>query len=193
MFSKDFISQCMQQDRKALNALYDLLKVQLMATATRYTQDNEEAKSNVNQAFVRIVTNLSKYNHDLSFMAWANRIIINVSIDEYNKKNKLRKINLVHTDFTETQHFTEPVETPFYHEEHSGKELIELIKKLPPTTAKVFNLYAIDGYSHDEIGEMLGMKNASSRWHLSNARQMLQEFLVKKKASNMTSMTTMIE
>lgn len=187
MFSKEFILLCVKQDRKALNELFELIKGPLMALACRYNKDIEEAKSLVNQSFVQIVTNLDKYNPDLPFMSWAKKVSINLMINEFHKKNGVRKVEMVYTSFERGEFSDELIELPEDMADNSGQELVDMVNNLPPTTAKVFNLFALDGYKHEEVAKILGITSGASRWHVSNARILLKEMLEKRKTQIATN------
>jgi RNA polymerase sigma factor (sigma-70 family) len=177
---KKLLHKCIQADRKAQNELYGLLHPMMAAISMRYTDDRDEAQGYVSVGFVKIVLNLEKLKDEAIFWAWAKRVFINALLDEYKKYEKYRRLDVVHTGFS-----VEPVDKADYlvetELEINADELMSIINSLPPTSAKVFNLFAIDDYSHNEIAELLEISVGTSRWHLNNARNLLKEKLEKKK------------
>lgn len=147
----------------------------LIGVCWRYAKDKEQAVEYMNVGFVRVLMNLKQYRKDIPFELWARRVMINSIINEY-KKNKRwnEKISDVKEErFIDVQGDSDISE----HQE----ELLDLIRqhslKLPPMTLKVFNLYAIDGYMHNEIAELLGISEGTSAWHYSEAKRRIRQML----------------
>lgn len=174
--TSDLLKQCQKNDRKAQNELYRQCFSFLMGISLRYAKDREEAKALVNFGFFKIVTNLEKYSEEIVFEVWVRRIMINCIIDEYRKDRKRREHQQT-TDFSEAASFLHPVDFNQAAKEIDAEQLEIMIRKLPAMSQKVFNLYAIDGYSHKEIAEMLGISDGTSKWHVSFARKSLQQML----------------
>ena len=162
-------------DRKAQHALYRDCFPVLMAVCARYRRDEQDAAAAVNSGFLKIIQNLDRYDPAAPFVAWIRRIMINVLIDEFRKEKKWRS----HTVFSEE---TQP-ETPdasFWNEAEQRLQvayLESLLRRLPPMTQKVFNLFAIDGFSHQEISASLHISEGTSKWHVHQARSRLQLWL----------------
>jgi RNA polymerase sigma-70 factor (ECF subfamily) len=176
--SQQLIQDCKNGDRKAQFQLYKSCFNVLMGVCMRYKKDEPEAASVLNMGFLKIVTNLEKYRPEVPFEAWIRRIMINTVIDEFRKNRKVREL-IEHTDFSEAEPYTKVVSYNTADQLFDAERLEGFIKQLPPVSQKVFNLYAIDGYSHKEIGEMLGMSDGTSKWHLSSGRKKLQEMIQK--------------
>ena len=170
---EELIDACIDNDRLAQNKLYKLVFSYLMSLCIRYKKDYDSAGNSLNAIFLKILTHIGDHNlHSSSFQAWIKRIAVNHLIDEYRKEQREKQ----HLVFQEKLNGKE-VE----HEVHDSgmlkmesEYLIEMIAELPPRTAAVFNLYAIDGYKHKEIAEMLDISVNTSKWHLRDARQKLQ-------------------
>lgn len=173
---QQLIADCRNGDRKAQFQLYKSCFNVLMGVCMRYKKDKAEAASVLNQGFLKILTNLEKYNPKVPFEAWIRRIMINTVIDEFRKNRKVREL-IEHTDFTDHQAVNYQVDYNAADQMFDAERLEAFIKRLPPVSQKVFNLFAIDGYSHKEIGDMLGISDGTSKWHLSSARKKLQEML----------------
>ena len=125
---------------------------------------------------MKIVTNLDKFPDKIPFEHWARRIMINTNIDEY-RRNKRRKESISYQDFEEGSKVWNAYKFEHVHEKFNAEELENMIQSLQGDTQKVFNLYAIDGYSHKEISDMLAIPIGTSKWHLSKARSQLREMI----------------
>jgi len=122
---------------------------------------------------MKILTHLPEYRKGVgSFQAWIKRIAVNHLIDEYRKEQREKK-HLSFQDEVHTQELGNNSANSGF-EKLESQYLREMIAALPPKTAAVFNLYAIDGYKHKEIAEMLEISVNTSKWHLSDARKKLQ-------------------
>lgn len=169
------IERCLQEDRRAQGELYRLLYKQLIGTCWRYAIDKEQAVEYLNLGFVRILLNLKQYRPEVPFELWARRVTINTIINEFKKNKVWKDRNRVGLPDFMMQRTEES--------ELSGaqEEMLEAIRskalQLPPMTLKVFNLFAIDGYSHSEISEMLGISEGTSAWHFSDAKRRIREGL----------------
>lgn len=182
----ELLARCRENDRKAHNELYRQCFGYLLAICRRYSNNREDAESLLNQGFLKIIIHLDKYREEVPFGSWIGRIMVNTIIDEF-RKDKKRRENMSGLEIDEV-HSTSNVD---FNEaaKHLDTEALELlIQKLPETSKKVFNLYAIDGYTHKEIGEMLNMSDGTSKWHVSYARKSLQEML-KKTMQKMMSLS----
>lgn len=164
-------------DRKAQYALYRACFPVLMAVCVRYRRDEQEAVSALNQGFLKIINNLDRYRREeVPFEAWIRRIMINTAIDEFRREKKWRELTVFAEDF-ERSFPEEPISWEDNHKRVDLQQLETLMRRLPPVTQQVFNLFALDGFSHKEIAEMLGMSEGTSKWHVNAARQKLQGWL----------------
>lgn len=163
-------------DRKAQYALFRACYPVLMAVCVRYRRDGQEAVSALNNGFLKIVQNLDRYSPEAPFEAWIRRIMINTMIDMFRRDKKWRDAVvyvdeiapggvLDHTTWNDAEH------------QLNAQYLESLLRRLPPVTQQVFNLFALDGFSHREISEMLDMSEGTSKWHVSFARKQLQSWI----------------
>lgn len=178
--STQLIQDCRAGKRDAQFKLYRACFSGLMAVCLRYKKDKDEAAAILNTGFMKILTKLDTYSLDVPFVAWTKRIMINTIIDEFRKSRKVREL-MEYTDFSETDTFDDAVNWNEAEDKFDLEALMMMVRCLPPVTQNVFNLYAIDGYNHREIGEMLGMSQGTSKWHLSSARKKLQEMILQNK------------
>ena len=159
-------------DRKAQYTLYRACYPVLMAVCVRYRRDEQEAVSALNNGFLKIVQHLDRYSPEAPFEAWIRRIMINTMIDMFRRDKKWRSL----TVFTgEVERQSDPGNVAWNDAEHhlNTQFLESLLRRLPPVTQQVFNLFALDGFSHREIGEMLDMRECTSKCHVRFARKPL--------------------
>lgn len=124
--------------------------------------------------FLKILSNLKKYDTTAPFKPWARRIMINTLINEY-KKEKVLIQNIQYVEqYYETEDFSE-MSTAVSRIDH--QQIYHFIEQLPPATQQVFNLYFVDGYKHREIAELLEITEGTSKWHLNSAKEKLKTML----------------
>ncbi|MCK5872869.1 MAG: sigma-70 family RNA polymerase sigma factor, partial [Methylococcales bacterium] len=172
---KDILKKCRKNDRRAQFELYELCYPILMSVCLRYERNKESAEELLNLGFYKILTKLDKYDPKVPFEAWIRRVTINTVIDEFRKKSRDK-----HT-FLEKLEGTVPIANMSYNEadlKFDAAELEEMIRQLPETSQKVFNLYIVDGYNHKEIGKLLGISEGTSKWHLSTSRKTLKKRII---------------
>jgi RNA polymerase sigma-70 factor (ECF subfamily) len=170
----DIILGCAKQDRRAQNALYNQYHSVLLGVCHRYVRSEDEAVGLLNLGFLKILNNIDKYNEELVFVAWAKRILINTIIDEF-RKNKNHREQIKYQDFEEYHSFEGAVDFNFADQNLDIQHIYAFIQELPAVSRQVFNLSIIDGYTHAEIGKMIGIAEGTSKWHLSFARKFLME------------------
>lgn len=165
------LKECRKNSRIAQSEVYRLCYSEAMKVAMRYTQHNDEALEVMNSSFLKAFLYIQEFKGDENnFFGWLKRIIINKALDHLRRNVKYEKnVNLdVVEGHTTTDEFSMDYDN-----------IISLIQRLPSRTAAVFNLFAIEGYSHKEISEMLNITEANSKYHLHTARKSLQEWLFK--------------
>lgn len=160
------------RDRRAQLELYTMCFDQLMGVARRYKNNDEDRQTLVNNAFIKIIVNLHKYE-DNNFGGWVKRIIMNEVIDDYRKQKK----------YNEFINMDQPIdnlniiEAGAAEHVHSEEALLAMVETLPNATKHVFNLFAIDGFSHKEICDQLNISLETSKWHMKEARKRLKMLL----------------
>ncbi|MCB0526792.1 MAG: RNA polymerase sigma factor [Saprospiraceae bacterium] len=164
-------------DRKAQYALYRSCFPVLMAVCMRYRRDEQDAVAALNLGFLKIINNIPSYRRDkVPFEAWIRRIMINTAIDEFRKEKKWRELT-VFADDLEKAYPEEPIVWTEPEKRLDIQQLEAMVQRLPPITQQVFNLFALDGFSHKEISKMLGMSEGTSKWHVNSARNKLKELI----------------
>jgi RNA polymerase sigma-70 factor (ECF subfamily) len=148
----------------------------------RYRNNKEDAEFIANKAFLKVLSNLDQIGGDVPFEPWLRRIMINTAIDDFRKEK--RGLSKVDIDGEYQDEFFSSGESVHddLHLEFTAEELESMIQTLPDLSQQVFNLFAIDGYNHQEISEMLSMSEGTSRWHVSSARSKLKQMMKKKRS-----------
>lgn len=167
-FDIQLIESCKKGDRAAQKAIYNLLAPRMFPICIRYIGDRTSAEDILQEGFITLFTKIESYKGDGSFEGWARKIFVNTALMSLRKKDTLKmseELEAVKSMKTET---SSQIETIGY------KELMELVMSLPPGFRTVFNMYAIEGYSHKEIAETLGVTETTSRTQFSRARAWLQ-------------------
>lgn len=170
MKEKELIEGALRGDERASRALFERYAPMLMGVCQRYCRTQAEAEDVLQDAFIRLFEKLPMYGFQGSFAGWARRLTVNVALKTYQRKRYTMEQNGI-------DHLPEEGGAPTAYADLGEQELLEMIKALPDGYRLVFNLYAIEGYSHKEIGELLDIQEASSRSQLLKARKMLQRQL----------------
>lgn len=167
---KDFIEACIRQERWAQQRLYEEHYSQLMAVCLRYAKDQDEALDILHEGFIKVFRNIKKYKAGTSLKAWLHRIMVNTSIDYYRKMVRRR------TEDIDEAYDLEGSD-PTIIDKMSADEILKLVQSLSTSYRMVFNLYVVEGYSHKEIAEQLGINESTSRSNLVKARGKLQDLI----------------
>ena len=167
MQEKELIEGALAGEERASRLLFERYAPLLMGVCQRYCRTQAEAEDVLQDAFIRLFEKLPKYGFKGSFAGWARRLTVNVALKTYQRKRfQMEQAGL--------ENITDRGGAPTAYAELGEQELLDLIQRLPDGYRIVFNLYAIEGYSHKEIGDMLGIQEASSRSQLLKARKVLQ-------------------
>lgn len=142
-------------------------------------KQEELAREMYNQVFVKIIFSLKKFDQSKDFSKWAKTIAINALIDEYRKSKRYREIINENIEVASSSYFTEANEVITDIELTEEQELVNgVLQNLPPVSRRVFSMFTMEGFSHQEISEMLNMSKGTSKWHVSNARQLLKKYVM---------------
>jgi RNA polymerase sigma factor (sigma-70 family) len=162
---KKLINDCQNNDRKAQQQLYELFSSKLFAVCLKYSRNYEEAQDNFQDGFVLIFKKIEQYSFKGSFEGWLKRVMINNVLQQYRKETLL---SLVH------ENIEDDTEIEIEEEDLSMEFLTKIIQELPDRYRLVFNLYVIDGYSHQDIAEMASISVGTSKSNLARARAILK-------------------
>jgi RNA polymerase sigma-70 factor (ECF subfamily) len=168
----DLIEGCRRNNRAAQKALYNQMAGKMMAVCCRYVKDRMEAEDILVTSFTKVFERIDQFKGDGSFEGWVRRIVVNESLS-YLRKNKTMYLEtgLENADREASQ---QDIDTDL-----EAEDLLRMVAELPPGYRMVFNLYAIDGFSHQEIAEQIGISESTSKSQLSRARMHLQAKLQK--------------
>ncbi|MBC8048010.1 MAG: RNA polymerase sigma factor [Fimbriimonadaceae bacterium] len=172
------LKKCASGERQAQNKLYKQSFSLLMGVCSRYTKNKDDAMALLNLGFCKILMHADKYKEHIPPELWMRRVMINTAIDEF-RKNKNYNEQTQLKDFSDhsVELSYDDSEANLYDAKIESERLQQMLNELPNITGKVFNLFAIDGYSHKEIAELLGMSEGTSKWHVNNARTLLKQML----------------
>lgn len=167
----DLINGCIDNDRKAQERLYKQFYVAMMSVCMRYTRNEDDAMEVLHNGFLKVYKNIHRFDSlKAGLYTWIRSIMIHSAIDFIRQ-------NVKHSRQVEIDKATEPYIDSEAVEKLNAQELLQVVRKLPPATQTVFNLYIIEGFTHKEIGIMIGISEGTSKWHLSEARRLMRKLL----------------
>ena len=169
----DLIYQCQSNNRKAQTELYQLYKDRLFALSLKYCKNTADAEDVLQESFITIFSKIKQYQARGSFEGWLKRIIINKSIDKY-RENKLKFLPVIEDQIEDVTIDDNLVNNS------SLDTLLKVIQELPDRYRLVFNLYEMDGYSHQDISEMMQISVGTSKSNLHRAKLNLKKKLEKQ-------------
>ena len=173
MDEESLIAGCIKGNQMAQKALFDSFSPKFFALCLRYMKSSDDAEDVLQEGMVKIFTKLPEYKGKGSFEGWMRRIIVNTCLDQIRKNQKLKlDVSIDKEEYKLSMNAN-------ILENMSANELIEEIKKMPPGYRVVFNMFAIEGYSHQEIAEKLGVKESTSKSQYLRARAYLKERIEK--------------
>ena len=164
-----WIRESLQGNTRAQKSIYDLLAPKMYAVCLRYMGSRDAAQDILQDGFVTLFSKLDTYSGEGSFEGWARRIFVNTALMSLRKNDALK--NSVDAEEARSLSDTSPTAL----QNIGYKDLLRLIGELPPGFRTVFNMYVLEGYSHKEIAEELGISEVTSRSQLQRARLALQE------------------
>ena len=167
------IEKAKEGDRRAQKAIYDALSGKMYAVCLRFMSDRLAAEDVLQEGFVTLFAKLDSYSGEGSFEGWARKIFVNTALMNLRKNDVLKDSTDVEAAWDISS------DAPSAIQQISYKELERAIAQLPAGFRTVFNMYVVEGYSHAEIAEQLGISEATSRSQLLRARAMLQAKLKK--------------
>ncbi|MDO3624765.1 RNA polymerase sigma factor [Mucilaginibacter sp. BT774] len=173
------IGGCIRKDRGSQKMLYKAFYGFSMGICLRYANNRDEAAEVMNQGFFKVFTRIDTYDTTRPFKAWLGKIMTNVSIDYYRANLKMAYAD----DLDKAENMTDG-ELP--DRKLNYEDLLAMVQRLPNAYRTVFNLYAIEGYTHEEIGKMLEISSGTSKSNLHKARQKLKQMILEadSKANN---------
>ncbi|MCA6074937.1 RNA polymerase sigma factor [Fulvivirga sedimenti] len=171
---KALIRGCQQGDRLSQRELYDRFAGQMLAISKRYSKSELEAEDILQESFIKIFRNISNFREESSLYFWIKRIVVNTALN--SQRSKLYSFPM--SDVYELPlHVGEKFTLADFHFE----ELLQMVRELPDGCQTIFNLFAIEGYTHRDIAGMLGISEGTSKSQYARARSLLQEKILKEK------------
>ncbi|MBI1223138.1 MAG: sigma-70 family RNA polymerase sigma factor [Bacteroidetes bacterium] len=173
MTEKELIQGCKENKRLHQEALYRKYSRKLFGICLRYANSEMEAEDTMQEVFIRIFTKIGQYKEGGSFEGWLNRVCVNHAIEVYRRNKRLVFIESYEGDYEESY------DTRLL-EKLGADEITQLINTMPEGYRMVFNLYAIEGYTHKDIGEIMGISEGTSKSQFSRAKGHLVKLLAKQ-------------
>lgn len=167
---RDYIEACILKESWALKKLYEDHYSIMFPVCMRYANNDDDALDILHDGFIKVFNNLEKYQIGTSLVAWIKRIMVNTAIDYYRKETRRRTADL-------DQVVDLSSDDPDVISSLSAEELLSSLQQLSPAYRSVFNMYVIEGYSHKELADILGITESTSRSNLVKARHKLKEII----------------
>ncbi|MBK9420835.1 MAG: sigma-70 family RNA polymerase sigma factor [Flavobacteriales bacterium] len=171
MVRDSLLADCIRKDPRAEHELYTALYPMMMSICSRYERNRQDASARMNDGFLKVLLNLKNRKPEVPFEPWVCRIMINTVIDNFRRERERKAHETMDAPVSEYA----VAEVNDYLRNMEAEAFAALLQRVPEMSRKVFNLFAIDGFSHVEIAKMLGIKEGTSKWHVSHARQTLQQ------------------
>lgn len=162
------VKGCKKGNSRSQEKLYNLFSAAMYGLCLRYASNEDDAKDILQDGFVKVFQKIDQVTEPKAFPGWIRRVIINTALEKYRSQVLLQRIDESHLAMKEEV-------SGDVLDQLNAETLVDLIKDLSPKYRMVFNLYAIEGYSHKEVGEMLEISEGTSKSNLSRARVVLQE------------------
>jgi len=168
----DLINGCIDGNRRMQEELYRRFSPRMYAVCLRYAGNGEEAQDILQDGFIKVFKKLESFRGDGSFEGWIRRIFVNTAIEHFRRKKYL-------TPVTEKEENTIEGNYASALDDLGAKDIMALVQQLSPGYRTVFNMYVVEGYSHKEIGDILGISEGTSKSQLSRAKVILQDMVRK--------------
>lgn len=172
MTDEQLVKECVSGNAIAQKKFYDLFARKMLGVCMRYTKDIDEAQDVLQDGFIKIFNKLPDFESKGSLEGWVRRIMVNTALDHY-RKNKKHQANV---DVNSVEYMLE--KDDFTIESINAEDLLKIIQAIPEGYRVVFNLFAIEGYSHKEIADRLGVTESTSKSQFSRAKKLLRKLLI---------------
>ncbi|GAA4301488.1 sigma-70 family RNA polymerase sigma factor [Compostibacter hankyongensis] len=168
------VRECLQQNAGAQKALYERFSGRMLGVCYRYARNQADAEDMLQEGFIKVFTHLEQYRSDGALEGWIRRIMVTTAIN-YLKRNKSFQQSLELDEALQVSS-AEQSDLPLH-----TKDIIAIIRSLPLGYRSIVNLYAVEGYSHKEIGDILGIAESTSRSQYARARGLLMRLIEERK------------
>lgn len=166
----DLINGCLQGNRRMQEELYRRFSPRMYAVCLRYAGNAEEAEDILQEGFIKVFKKLDSFRGEGSFEGWMRRIFVNTAIEHFRRKRYLMPVTEKEENTIEGKYISAL-------DELGAKDIMALIQELSPGYRTVFNMYVVEGYTHKEIADMLGISEGTSKSQLSRAKVILQDMV----------------
>lgn len=166
----DLIKGCMEGNRRMQEELYSRFSSRMYAVCLRYAGNAEEAEDILQEGFIKVFKKLDSFRSEGSFEGWVRRIFVNTAIEHFRRKRYLMPV-------TEKEENTIEGKYNSVLDDLGAKDILALVQELSPGYRTVFNMYVVEGYTHKEIADMLGISEGTSKSQLSRAKVILQDMV----------------
>jgi RNA polymerase sigma factor (sigma-70 family) len=175
MTEEAILQGCLKNDAIAQRELYNRYSPKMLAVCYRFAHKREDAEDMLQEGFIKVFSQIHTFQNKGAFEGWVRRIIVHTCINNLKKNKRFNEsVDLMHAGSIQVREESVPSIV-------QAKQVVECIRMLPLGYRTVLNLYAIEGYSHKEIGEMLDIEESTSRSQYTRAKQMLEDILIRKK------------
>lgn len=175
MTEQSMLAGCLNNDPSAQRELYNRYSPKMLSVCYRFANSREDAEDMLQEGFIKVFTQMHTFQNKGAFEGWIRRIIVHTCINFLKKNKKFsNSIDLEQADYLEVREETMPSVM-------QARQIIECIRLLPIGYRTVLNLYAMEGYSHKEIADMLDIEESTSRSQYTRAKSMLEAVLIKKR------------
>lgn len=161
---------CVKGDRRYQQMLYNMFSAKMFSVCLRYANEYNSAQDLLQEGFVKVFKNIEKFRGEGSFEGWVRRIFVNTAIEHYRKQVNLYALH--DSEAKGYEHYDGNALETLKHE-----DIMKMIQKLSDGYRTVFNLYVVEGFSHKEIGDMMGISEGTSKSQLARARYLLQKMI----------------
>jgi RNA polymerase sigma factor (sigma-70 family) len=166
----DLIKGCMEGNRRMQEELYSRFSPRMYAVCLRYAGNAEEAEDILQESFIKVFKKLDSFRSEGSFEGWVRRIFVNTAIEHFRRKRYLMPVTEKEENTIEGKYIS-------VLDELAEKDILALVQELSPGYRTVFNMYVVEGYTHKEIADMLGISEGTSKSQLSRAKVILQDMV----------------
>jgi RNA polymerase sigma-70 factor (ECF subfamily) len=175
MTEEAILQGCLHNHPVAQRELYNRFSPKMLAVCYRFAHNREDAEDMLQEAFIKVFSQIHTFQNKGAFEGWIRRIIVHTCINHLKKNKRFNEsVDIINANAIQVREESIPSIV-------QAKQIVECIRLLPIGYRTVLNLYAIEGYSHKEIAEMLDIEESTSRSQYTRAKQMLEEILLKKK------------
>jgi RNA polymerase sigma-70 factor (ECF subfamily) len=178
---REIVNGCIRNDRKCQKVIFEMYYGKMMSACLRYISDKDEAQDILQEGFIKVFNNIAKFDFNGSLEGWIRKIIVNTAIDFIRKKKKdIFQVTDHEFIINNYNNVSDEAEDENIYANLKTTEIMDAIKQLTPAYRTVFSMYVIDGFSHQQIAELLNINIGTSKSNLAKARMNLKKILKEK-------------